>query len=150
MAVETISAVAKTKFYIGGVTAGQALADYQGATFVEVKELADIGEFGDEANIITFETIGDGRVKKAVGTRDAGDLQITVARIEEDFGQQAMRAASKTSDHYDFKVTLANGETMYFTGPVSSAKNQLGGPNDVLQTVFTIAISSDVLEVASA
>lgn len=54
-----------------------------------------------------------------------------------------MRAASKTSDHYDFKAELSTGEVFYFTGPVASAKNQLGGPNDVLQTVFTVAISSD-------
>lgn len=150
MAVETISAVAKTKFYVGGVTSGQELADYEAATFIEVTDLADIGEFGDAAEIIPFKSIGEGRTKKVVGSRDAGDLEVTVGRIELDPGQQAMRAASKTSSHYDFKVVLSNGETFYFTGPVTSAKNQLGGADDIMQTVFTVALSSTVLEVASA
>ena len=145
----TITAVAKTKVSIGGVTAGTDLTAYEAQTYTEIGEVSDIGEFGDEANVITFETIGDGRVKKAVGTRDAGDLAITVARVDTDAGQIAARAASKTSDHHDFKVVLANGETFYFTGPVSSAKNQFGGPNEVLQTVFTVAISTAITEVAA-
>ncbi|MEO4040345.1 phage tail tube protein [Hoeflea sp. CAU 1731] len=142
-----ISAVANTKLYIGDVTAGQEQSDYEAVDpWTEVKDLADIGEFGDEANIIEYETIDDARVKKAVGTRNAGDLSVTVARMEDDAGQVAMRAAAKTSNHYDFKMVLSNGEIFYFTGPISSARNQLGGANDVTQTVFTVAISSGVLE----
>lgn len=90
MATDTISAVAKTKLYVGGVTSGQELTDYEAATFIEVTELADIGEFGDEANIITFETIGDGRVKKAVGTRRC--------RRPSDHGR-AYRTGSRSAGH---------------------------------------------------
>ena len=143
----SITAVAETKVHIGGVTAGQTLADYTARTdWTEITNLADIGEFGDEAQIITFETIDKGRVEKAVGTRDAGDFTFTVGRIDDDAGQMAARAASKTRDHYDVRVTLTSGEVFYFTGPVTSAKNQFGGPNEVLQTAFTVAISSPIVD----
>lgn len=146
----TIKTNSETKFSIGGVSTGTGIADYTAATFVEVTDVEDLGEFGDEATIVPFNSVGDGRTKKAVGTRDAGDMTIVVGRVEGDAGQAAMRAAAKTNDVYAFKVEMLDGTEFYFSGPVSSAKNQFGGSDDIVKTAFTLAITSAVLEVEAA
>ena len=157
-----ISATAKAKIFIGATTypTGSnpplAVADYSTDTYTAINEVSDLGDFGDTASEIKFESISDSRVLKLNGTRDAGDLSLVVGRDAGDPGQSAMRTAAKGDFNQSFKIVMndppnatGTGTTFYFRGLVQSATNKFSGPNNVVMTTFKIAINSEILEVAA-
>jgi len=146
------------KIFIGGVAADVDQASLEDATFVEVLGVENLGEFGDEHEIVTFLALGDGRTRKMKGTADAGTLELVVGRDGSDPGQVALRAAAKTKSRYAFKVTLddqvtaatGNPTTFYFAALVGSARNSIGSANDVVKTTFPLLIDSAVYEMEAA
>jgi hypothetical protein len=160
MAEAELSLVADSKVSFGGVFEGDpsSVANFTGEmqTYVPVGGVSDIGDFGDEAEIATFKTIDGARVRKKVGTKDAGTLEITVGRDPADPGQVAIRAAVGKKDAYALKIELndapAGGTptTFYLKAYVASAKNKQGGADDFVTTVFTFAIDAAPLEVPAA
>jgi hypothetical protein len=161
MAEAELSLVADSKVSFGGVFSGDptAVADFTtDMTYVAVAGVTDIGDFGDEAEIATLKTIDGGRVRKKVGSKDAGTFELTVGRDPADAGQIAMRAAVGSKDAYALKIELNDAPagvgstptTFYLKAYVASAKNKQGGADDFVTTVFTFAIDAAPLEVPAA
>lgn len=156
----TVTTTSGTKIYIGpAVTAAAAdtLAELKALTYVEVGEVESLGEFGDESSIVTFSAIGDGRVRKSKGARDAGTLALTVGRDPLDAGQGDLRDAQKTKMTYAFKVLAADApgagysnSEFYFRGLVTSARDNFGNNDNVVRTTFNVAIDSEIYEVPAA
>ncbi|MHA6692048.1 phage tail tube protein [Devosia sp. A449] len=154
----TFHAAAGTKLFISSmpIASSAALAVYEAAIYVEVKGIEDLGEFGDEAEVVTFTTLEDSRVRKLKGTSNAGAIELVVGRNAADPGQIALRAATKTRDTYGFKIELddapAAGEpsTFYMAALVMSGRVSVGEANDVVRQTFNLEIDSEPLEVAAA
>jgi hypothetical protein len=146
-----------SQLYIGPVNANLALGAvaYAALTpWVEVEEIENLGDFGDESADVTFSSIKDARVRHLKGARDAGSLALTCARDHLDPGQIALRAAQATKFNYAFKVVAADNaddndtkSIFYFSGPVRSARNNFGNNNNVTKTNFMVGISSPIIEV---
>lgn len=155
MAEAELSLVADSKVEIGGTIIDPTLAEFElvTRTWTEIKGVVDIGEFGDEQNVATIETVDGARVRKKKGTADAGDMELVVARDPLDAGQIAMRAALGTKHAYAIKITANDAPeggtptVHYLKAYVASAKNRMGGANDFVQTVFTLAIDAMPLTV---
>jgi len=150
----TIKSAAGAKIYIGTTAAATNEATFAADTYTEIKETEDLGELGDESEAITFAGLGDARVKKLKGARDAGTLVLVVARDPLDPGQIAIKAAEKTSFEYNFKIVANDAPTAehtnsiyYFKGLVMSARDNIGQQNNVVRTTFNIGINSAILEV---
>jgi hypothetical protein len=160
MAEADLSLVADSVVGIGGVFTGDptSSAAFTALTFVPVAGLTDIGEFGDEAEIATLKTIDGARVRKKVGSKDAGTLEITVGRDPADPGQVALRAAIGSKDAYALKIEqndapagVGSTNTIHYLKVyVASAKNKLGGPDDFVTTVFTLAVDAAPLTIEAA
>lgn len=149
-----ISATAGSKLYIGGVrVAGTVdIEDFEALTWIEIKEVTNLGSIGDTSQTITVDTVGDGRTKKLKGTRDSGDSAITCAWDPLDPGQNAVRAAEQTSFDYAFKVEAndkadANDTSTvyYWHAKVMSASREQGGPNDVVTMNMTLGNTTAIL-----
>ncbi len=130
-------------------------AAYAALTWTEIGLVESLGEYGDAAAAVNFTSLGDGRVRKGKGSRDAGDLTITCGHDASDVGQQALVAAEATNFRYPFKVQYPNklnatgtDEMHYFVGKVMSKRNSGAAVNDVVRRTFTIAIDSAITEVA--
>lgn len=108
-----ILTTAGTKIYIGPqvTSATDTLAEFDALSFTEIKKVQSIGEFGDEAKTVTSEDIGDARVRKAKGSRDAGNIEIVVSHDPSDDGQAAVRAAEATNFPYAFKIVPPDAVT---------------------------------------
>lgn len=151
------------KIYISGSgsspTANSTAADesdYAALTYVEVGKVESVSEFGDQASTITATTLGDARVRKQKGVRDAGDITVTVLHDPLDNGQKAMIAAEATEFSYAFKVVLADGAdandtdtVFYFRALVSTARLAGLQPNEFVKRNFVALIDSAIVEVAS-
>lgn len=91
------------KLFIGGT---DELASE--ASWVEVGEVENLGEFGDSSEIVRFLSLSDGRVRKSRGTKDAGDMSVSMAYDSANQGQTNLRTAADltTNVKYNFKVEL--------------------------------------------
>jgi hypothetical protein len=151
-----ISATSGSKLYIAGVHAAatDTSAEYGALTWVEVKNISNLGDFGDEASQITVDHVGEGRTLKLKGTRNAGEMAVTCSWDALDPGQIAVRAAEKTSFAYDFKLEANDkaddndtNSIFYFAALVRSARRSQGGPNDVVTMAMTLDITTEIVEV---
>lgn len=139
-----------TRIYIGAsVTSAAAdtLAEFQAMTgWTEIGLVESIGEFGDRASIVTFAAINDSRMRKQKGTRDAGDLTLTVAHDPADTGQIAIEAAEATANGYAFKVLLpdSGGTIKFFRAFVASQPLNVGGNDNVVRKTYQLAIDSAI------
>lgn len=129
---------------------------YAALAYTEIAPVETIGEFADSASTITFTSLGDARVRKRKGVRDAGDLTITCANDPLDVGQKAAIAAEKTENTYAFKISLQDGadandtdSVFYFRALVASARLNVGGANAIVRRAFALLIDSPVVEVPS-
>ncbi|WP_034996938.1 hypothetical protein [Beijerinckia mobilis] len=158
-----IKSNAGTQIFVGTATFpnntynGLLASDYTTDTFTAIGNVADIGNFGDTVQTIEANSIGDARVRKLQGMRDAGTLELTVNHDPADAGQTACRAASKSSLMRNFKIILddkateeGTGTTLYFRAITLGNQMKTGGPNDVVQQIFQLGINTDVLEVAAS
>lgn len=127
-----------------------ALTPWQAVGLVE-----SVGEFGDEASAISFAALGDGRVRKSKGARDAGTLSLTVAYDSTDAGQTLLETAEGTNVNYAFRVVLpikatsgGTNEILYFMGLVMSKRNNVGNNDNIVRRTFNIAVNTAITRVA--
>lgn len=153
-----IFATAGSKVYIGQVMTAQSAdftsSDFQGQSWTEIGWLETIGQFGDESTEITFEAIGESRVQKLKGTRNAGNMELVCGIDNSDPGQLALRAAEQTPFDYAFKVEFNDAppggtpSERYFIAKVMTARETLDGANNVVRLNATLAINSNIVAVA--
>lgn len=147
------STTAGAKIYIGTTAAATNVTAFAADSYVEIKEVEDLGEIGDEAEIVSYKTVGDARVHKRTGSRDAGTLNLTCIRDPVDAGQRALIDASKTDGVYNIKIAVDDAPAggtptvFYFKATISTAKIAFGGADDITKANFAIAITSDIFEV---
>jgi hypothetical protein len=130
-------------------------AAYAGYTWTEITMIESIGEYGDESASIDFAVLGDGRIRKAKGARNAGALAVTVAHIADDPGQLAVEAAEATYNNFPFKIELPNklttggtNEINYLYGLVMSKRLNVGGNDNVVRKTYNVGVNSKITQVA--
>lgn len=151
MAVTTTSGA---KIHIGSANGADSETEFEADTYTEIGEVQSFGEFGDESAAVTFAAIGDQRIRKLKGARDAGTLALVCGRDPLDAGQDALKTAEATKFEYNFKIVLADkpdsggtDTTYYFRGLVMSKRDNLGQNDSVTMTTFNIGINSQIFEI---
>jgi Phage tail tube protein, TTP len=148
------------KFYIGPAgTSAQydSLAEFQAiSSWVEVGLVENLGEFGDEASAVTGAALGDGRIRKAKGARDAGTMNVIVFHDPLDAGQADLRTAETTNDNYTFRVVLPDAPAGYsnterfFRGLVMSYRLNVGTNDNILRYTAAVGVNSEVFDQPAA
>ncbi|WLB14831.1 phage tail tube protein (plasmid) [Bradyrhizobium elkanii] len=143
-----------TRYFIGPAgTAAQfdTLAEFEAVSvWTEIGLVENGGEYGDEASAVTGAALGDGRIRKAKGARDAGTLALVCFHDPLDAGQAALAAAEQTNDNYVFKVVLPDGpvgysDTIeYFRGLVMSRRKQVNTNDNIIRLMVNIGINSEI------
>jgi hypothetical protein len=126
-------------------------AAYAALSWTEVTLLENIGEYGDQSSIITAAVIGDGRMRKAKGARDAGEFPIVAFPKYTDAGQAAHIAAEATYNTYPIKVELPNklnatgtNELNYFEALITSKRRNVGGNDNIVRDTFNAAVNTAI------
>lgn len=128
------------------------LAEYAALTYIEVKQVESLGDFGDTSNLVNFTSLSDARVRKLKGSRDAGELALVVGNVPDDPGQVALIAAEKTKFLYAFKVEFADkgpgsgalNTICYFAALVNSASFSVGEADSVIRSNYSLPIDSQL------
>ena len=127
-------------------------AAYAALTWTEVQLLESIGEYGDSSSIITAAVLGDGRMRKAKGARDAGEMAVVGFPKTNDPGQLAIEAAEGTYNTYPIKVELPNkltspggaNEMNYFMALVTSKRTNVGANDNIVRRTWNMAVNSAI------
>lgn len=149
-----------TRLFIGAsVTKLEAdsLAEFEAmSNWTEVANIESLGEFGDQANDVTFSALGDARVQHAKGARDAGQMPVVCAHDPLDVGQAAMEAAEATNFNFAFKVVLPDAPAagyqstyQYFRGLVQSRRKNVGTNDNVIRNTYNVGVNSELFTVLS-
>ncbi len=142
---------AGTKIYVctteqTGLPLNQAA--FEALSWVEIGSVGNRGDFGADTNIVNYDTFNDTVTQKAKGITDAGNFEIEVARIFDDAGQIAMRAAALTKYNYAIKIMFADAPSgaydntiMYCAGIITGPVLGGGGPEDFVTETYTVGIN---------
>lgn len=145
-----------TTLAIDFTTDQSAIDDFESDVYTELSEVESMGEFGDEANDVTFASLSDARMRHLKGVRDAGVMEVVVGRDPADVGQNAAKAAQRTKFQYNFKVELEDAvdlnhsnSVFYFRALVMSARDEIGEADNVVRTTFNLGINTEIIEIPS-
>lgn len=142
---------------INAMTDENAVAFFEAINdWVEVEEVEEYGELGDTSEEITFTAVGNRRVRKLKGPRNAGTQAIAVGRDPLDDGQEALVAAEATDFNYPIKIELSDARSasysdsvLFYAGLVMSKPTSMGNVSAVTRRNFNVGINTAVFEVAS-
>lgn len=115
---------------------------------LEIGEVADLGEFGGETEIITHTPIKSGIVNKLVGPTDYGTITAQMARVWGDDGQDAAKSGFDGANRglvHSFSVTYVDGAVEYFTGKFTSFTSNVGSASAVRNAGLSIALDNKVI-----
>lgn len=134
-----------------GVVASQPAtidtAGFDALTYVNIGEVTDFGEFGVVYELVTHNPIGDRNTIKRKGTKNNGSTSMVIGRDRADAGQDLLQAGADgaaVDTVHSFKVTLQNGDIIYFTGQVMSFTDNLGSVNNIVQIGCEVQIDNIV------
>jgi hypothetical protein len=126
------------------------VGDYSGVAWIEMKSWTQMGSYGDTAQLITTDLIGEGRTKKQKGTKNAGTMANVFALANTDPGQLKSIAAAQSVQNYAFKVELNDkiatlNSTRLFYGLCMQSQEAGGGANTVQTLNMTVEINSNIV-----
>jgi len=149
----TVKTASGSTLGIGTPLAATTLSEFQADSYTLVGEVEDLGSFGDSSPEVPFASVGDARVRKSKGARDAGTMAVVVGHDPLDAGQDAVEAAEQTNYEYNFRVVLADAlnagysnSTFYFKGLVMSQTKNVGANDHIIRKTYNIAINSAIVE----
>jgi hypothetical protein len=142
----TVGAVAGTRLDIAPPGASPSPDLY-----VEIKDVANLGDVGRQFAKIARESIGDGYTRQIKGTASVPAFDLVLNRDDEDPGQQEVLEASENRNAlYNFRLVENDGEgviaastRILFTGRVYGYLRRFGGVNSLKQVVTSIEIEPD-------
>lgn len=153
----SINSTAGARLYIGpATTTAASLSDFQtipSFSWVEIQPVEDLGEFGGEAEELTFKPVGDRSTRRLKGTPDYGSIDVILGRDPLDLGQAAAKLAFEDHRPYAIKVVLDDAPvggtptTFYFRAMVSAMRHQFGAENNITRTTLRLGIDGAVFEV---
>lgn len=124
------------------------------SNWIEVGEVENLGEIGDSSQAISFTSLGNRRVRKLKGPKDAGMHNIVCGRDPLDLGQIAMITAAATDYNYCFRITMADvppGTTtatkQFYAGLVMSNPTNHADVSAVTRRTFNVGINTAVYEI---
>lgn len=146
-----------TKLFIssGSSDATNTAAEYEALSWVAVRGVTNLGEFGDSSADVTSTELGDNRVQHQKGAKDGGSPAFVCNSYSEDPGQILMFDAFDDPFDYAFKVEyddkLTSGgdnSCRYFKGKVMSTRESVGSTNNPVTVTFNVGINSDIVRTA--
>ncbi len=138
-----VGTVSGTKLYITDPGTPVASPD----PWVEIKDIASLGNISQTFNAVTVSSIGDGDDYTLKGQRSFPNFEITLNKNADDPGQQDLKDASDAprGTLYNFKIVETDGSSITWKGEVFGYGPNFGGPEALKQVVTSISIRPTTL-----
>ena len=116
-------------------------------TWTEIGEVSEMGEFGRQYNLVTFNTLGDRRTVKRKGSYNDGTIACQMARVPDDAGQTILTTAVNSDNSYSIKIKLQDGTVFYTTAQVMSYTTNIGNVDQITSATVNLEIDNNIIEV---
>ncbi|KQY20230.1 hypothetical protein [Rhizobium sp. Root483D2] len=140
-----------TKVYVCATAQNSDLisSTYAALTWVQVGKVGNVGDFGADSTMNSYNTLDEAVTQKQKGTANAGDPQIEVASVAADAGQVILRTFGDplNQDNMAIKIERNDGgagftNTIFYSrGVVSGPLYPGGGSDDFELERFTIGLN---------
>lgn len=130
-----------------GTAATYDSAGFAALTWTVIGEVSDLGEFGRQYNLVTFNTLGNRRTVKRKGSYNDGTIAAQMARTPSDAGQTILTAAVDSDASYSIKIVLQDGTIFYTTAQVMSYTTNIGSVDQITSATVNLEIDNDIVEV---
>lgn len=133
-----VGTVSGTRLYITDPGTPVASPD----PWIEIKEVASLGNIAQTFNAVTVSSIGDGDDYQLKGQRSFPNFELTLNKDNDDPGQQALKDAADDARGvlYNFKITEVDGSYITWQGECFGYGPNYGGPEATKQVVTSISI----------
>lgn len=118
--------------------------------FTPIGEVENYGNHGVTATIIEFTPVDTAVVAKMKGSKNYGNMAMTLGSKPSDAGQAILKAAAESNNHYSVKLTYPDGIVHYLDVIVGKFENQDGSVNDVQKFACEFALCRKPVEIAAA
>lgn len=122
-------------------------AGFAALTWVVIGEVSDLGEFGRQYNLVTFNTLGNRRTVKRKGSYNDGTIAAQMARTPSDAGQVILTGAINSDASKSIKIVLQDGTIFYTTAQVMSYTTNVGSVDQITSATVNLEIDNDIIEV---
>lgn len=144
MTVRTvIESLAGTVFSISAsLPASYDSTGYTGSNmfYTDVGEIETHGDHGVEAQVIKFTPVDTAVVAKLKGSKDYGNMPLTIGAKPGDAGQVILESASESQNRYSAKITYPDTTVHYMDVLITKYQDMGGGANDVHKISVQIEI----------
>jgi hypothetical protein len=140
-----------TKVYVCATAQNSDLisSTYAALTWVQVGKVGNVGDFGADSTMNSYNTLDEAVTQKQKGTANAGDPPIEVASVAADAGQVILRTFGDplNQDNMAIKIERNDGgagftNTIFYSrGVVSGPLYPGGGSDDFELERFTIGLN---------
>ena len=139
---------AGTKLFISSAApATYNQTGFAALVWTEIGEVSEMGEFGRQYNLVTFNTLGDRRTVKRKGSYNDGTIACQMARVPDDAGQTILTTAVNSDNSYSIKIKLQDGTVFYTTAQVMSYTTNIGNVDQITSATVNLEIDNDIIEV---
>lgn len=116
-------------------------------TFTLIGEVFEMGEFGRQYNLVTFNPLSDRRTVKRKGSFNDGTISCQMARVPSDAGQALLTAGVDSDDSYSVKIELQDGTVFFTTAQIMSYTTNIGNTDQITSATVNLEIDNDIIEV---
>lgn len=149
MASKAFTSAGTKLFVSASAPATYTSAGFAALTWTEIGEVSEMGEFGRQYNLVTFNTLGDRRTVKRKGSYNDGTIACQMARVPDDAGQTILTTAVNSDSSYSIKIQLQDGTVFYTSAQVMSYTTNIGNVDQITSATVNLEIDNDILEVAA-
>ena len=109
-------------------------------TYSAIGQVENFGAHGVTATVTEFTPIDTSVVAKIKGSKNYGNMDLTVAALPSDPGQDIVELASESANRYSIKLTYPDTSIHYLDVLVYKFENAGGAVNDVHKINVSFAI----------
>lgn len=151
MAVNGVSSIGSCMAFSATLAADpKGATEYAALTWTDWAGITEMGDLGGTDDIQTVTPVCDGIVQKIHGARDNGTQNMEALFDDTDAGQIIIQAAYDNRTKVAVRLTLATTTIFYYEGIVTSAAASPGNAGTILMIKPTVAITSNIVKVASS
>lgn len=122
-------------------------AGFSALTFTNIGEIFEMGEFGRQYNLVTFNPLSDRRTVKRKGSFNDGTIACQMARVPSDAGQALLTQAVDSDLSYSVKIELQDGTVFFTTAQIMSYTTNIGNTDQITSATVNLEIDNDIIEV---
>ena len=143
MAIQSASGL---KLYVGASAGANTKAEFEALSWIIVKHIESVGDFGDSFSPIIFQGL-EGRSQKFKGSVDGGNFALVYAFDDACAGQNYILFYHAYKIAVPIKIVFPAGDIRYLNGHLFSVKESAASADSILMVNANVGVAGAIIRV---